>query len=60
MPRKTRDPRLIALLDKREKLQTDCERHYVRMKRAFNRLEKTRQALTRVCKRITALEENEP
>jgi len=60
MPRKTKDPRLIALFDKRHKLRADCERHYGRMKRAFNRLEKTRQQLARVCKRIIALEENQP
>jgi hypothetical protein len=56
MPRKTTDPRLIALLDKREKLRADCERHYSRMRRAFNRLEKSRRALTRLAKRIDALQ----
>src|SRR5262249_46593567 len=60
MPRKTQDPRLVALLDKRAKLTADFERHYARLKRAFNRLEKTRQALGRVYKRIIALEEIEP
>ncbi len=56
MLRKTTDPRLIALLDKRAKLQAECERHYGRMKRAFNRLEKARRALARIAKRIDALD----
>jgi hypothetical protein len=59
MPRKTKDPRLIALLDKREKLQTDCERHYRKLRLNFNRLEKSRQQLARLCKRINTFEENE-
>jgi hypothetical protein len=52
MPRKKTDPRLVALLDKPAKLQADCERHYARMRRAFNRLDKTRRQLARVSKRI--------
>ena len=52
--KKTTDPRLVALLDKQEKLRADCERSYQRMRRAFNRLEKTRQALNRLGKRIDA------
>lgn len=56
MPRKTTDPRRIALLDKRAMLQAECERHYGRMKRAFNRLEKARRALARIAKRIAALD----
>ena len=33
MPRKTIDPKRIALLDRQAKLQAECERHYGRMKR---------------------------
>jgi hypothetical protein len=57
MPRKkTSDPRLITLLDKRAKLQADCDKHYRRMRLAFNRLEKTRRQLVRIIKRIDAIE----
>ena len=55
MPRKKPDPRLAALLEKRHKLQAACEKHYGRMKCAFNRLEKTRRQLARVSKRIDDL-----
>ncbi len=56
MRRKTRDPRLVALMDKKAMLQADCEKHYRRMRLAFNRLEKSRQALARLAKRIDAME----
>jgi hypothetical protein len=56
MPRKkTSDPRLIALLDKKAKLQETCEREFRRMRRAFNRLEKNRRQLAKVTKRIDAM-----
>jgi hypothetical protein len=53
MPRKKTDPLLVALLDKRAELQADCDKHYTRMRRAFNRLEKTCRQLARVSKRIS-------
>ncbi len=57
MPRKrASNPRLIALLDKREKLRQGFERSYARMRRAFARMEKTRQALIRLSKRLDALD----
>lgn len=56
MTRKTRDPRMIAMLDKKAKLVAECERHYTRMRRCFNRLEKSRRALARLTKRIDAHE----
>lgn len=56
MPRKTQDPRRIALLDKREKLRADFDRAYARLRRSFRQMEKTRQALIRLAKRIDALD----
>ncbi|MHB1424529.1 MAG: hypothetical protein ACYC3I_15265 [Gemmataceae bacterium] len=56
MTRKKIDPRRAALQERADKLQAECERHYGRMRRAFNRLEKTRQALARVVKRIDTLD----
>ncbi|HTU18982.1 MAG TPA: hypothetical protein VMG10_13055 [Gemmataceae bacterium] len=60
MPRKRTDPRRIALEDKAAKLQAECERHYRRMRAAFNRLEKARRGLARVVKRIDALDAQPP
>ncbi|HKI36886.1 MAG TPA: hypothetical protein VKA46_33850 [Gemmataceae bacterium] len=54
MPRKTSDPRLIALLDQLAKAQADCDRYYARLKRAFNRHEKARRTVLRIEKRIDA------
>lgn len=56
MPRKTQDPRRIALLDKQEKLRRDFDRAYARMRRSFRQMEKTRQALIRLAKRLDALD----
>lgn len=56
MPRKRIDPRRVALEERAGKLQAECERHYRRMRLAFNRLEKSRRALARVTKRIEALD----
>ncbi len=52
MNRKTSDPRLIDMLDKRDKLRASCERYYARLKRAFNCLEKSRRQLARLDRRI--------
>ncbi len=55
MPRKkTSDPRLIALMDKREKLRRYFDRAYARMRRSFRQMEKSRLALIRLGKRIDA------
>jgi hypothetical protein len=56
MPRKRIDPKRQALEDRVAKLQAECERHYRRMRLAFNRLEKARRALARVSKRLEALD----
>jgi hypothetical protein len=56
MPRKTIDPKRLALLDRQAKLRSDYERAYTRLKRAFTRMEKCRQALIRLGKRLDALD----
>ncbi len=56
MPRKRIDPRRLALQQRAGKLQTECERHYGRMKRAFNRLEKARRALGRVMRQLEKMD----
>ena len=53
MPRgNTRDPKLLALLDKRVKLQAAWKRSYARMRCNFKCREKTRRQLARLSKRI--------
>jgi hypothetical protein len=53
MPReKTRDPKLLALLDRQEKLRRDFVRNYARMRRAFSRVKIDRRTLARLRKRI--------
>jgi hypothetical protein len=52
MPRKTKDPKLLALLDKAHRARADYERWYARLKRAFNALEKARQRIMRLQRRI--------
>jgi hypothetical protein len=54
--RKTTDPRLLALLDKKHKANERFERWYVRLKRAFTALEKERQRLMRLERAIRKLE----
>lgn len=56
MTRKIRDPKLLALLDKQEKLRRDFDRAYARMRRSFRQMEKTRLALIRLAKRLDALD----
>ncbi|HTU18902.1 MAG TPA: hypothetical protein VMG10_12655 [Gemmataceae bacterium] len=48
------NPQLAALEQKAEKLQAECERHYRKMRLAFNKLEKARRSLARVNARIDA------
>jgi hypothetical protein len=53
MPRgNTRDPNLLALLDKRAKLQAAWKRSYARMRCNFKCMEKTRRQLARLNKRV--------
>lgn len=52
MPRKTTDPKLVALLDRREKAAAACERWYARLARAFRALEKHRAQVRRLERRI--------
>jgi hypothetical protein len=46
--KKTTDPKRLALLDKADKARADYEKWYARMRRAFNRCEKSRLKLTRL------------
>ena len=43
MPRKTTNPKRIALLNRLDKCREDFERWYSRTKRAFGRMEKAKQ-----------------
>jgi hypothetical protein len=56
MPRKRIDPKRVALLDRQAKLRRDFERSYARMRRAVNRMEKARQAIVRIDRRLAALD----
>src|SRR5262249_39911986 len=56
IPRHKDDPRRDALEERAAKLRVECEKHYARMWRAFNKLEKTRRALALVVKRLDALD----
>jgi hypothetical protein len=56
MPRKTIDPKRVALLDRQAKLRADYERAYTRMKRAFTRMEKCRKALARLARQLEQME----
>ena len=59
MPRKTTDPRIIALKDKQDNARAAFERWYARMRRAVNALEVQRQAVARLGRRIRTLEQGE-
>jgi hypothetical protein len=52
MPRKTQDPKCIALLDRLDRCRADFERWYGRLKRAFTRLEKIRRQITRLNRQL--------
>ena len=56
MPRKTTDPRRIALEDKADRARADFEPWYVRCKRAFTAMEKARQRLARLQRQLAQLE----
>jgi hypothetical protein len=59
MPRKTIDPALVALHDRRQRAIADFERDYSRLKRVFTRMEKTRARLRRITRRIAQLEDGQ-
>ena len=52
MPRKTRDPVLIALLDEQHKTTLQYEQWYSRLKRTFTRMDKLKKKLVRLAKKI--------
>ena len=56
VPRKTIDPKRLALLDRQDKLRADFERSYSRMKRAFTRMEKARRAIARLARQLVKLD----
>jgi hypothetical protein len=56
MPRKTTEPRLIALKDRQDKARAAFERWYARMRRAVNAMESNRRAVARLERRICALD----
>jgi hypothetical protein len=57
MPRKTTDPRVIALKDKQEQARATFARWYARLRRAVAAMEKQRRLLARLERRIRNLEE---
>lgn len=59
MPRKSQDPRLVAALDRRERLCEQFERDFRRLKRVFGRLDQARKAIGRLDRRIRALQDQE-
>lgn len=52
MKRKTQDPALVAWLDKARQAQAEFERWYRRARRAFTGMEKARQKMARLQRRI--------
>jgi hypothetical protein len=50
--KKTADPVLVALLDKAAKAREEFERWYRRLKAAFTRMERARQRLLRLERKI--------
>jgi hypothetical protein len=57
VPRKTTDPRLIALEDEQDKARAAFERWYGRMRRAVNAMEAQRRTLARLGRRVRKIEE---
>lgn len=55
--KKTQDPKVIALMDRKAKIQRSWFRNYQRVRRAFNALEKDRKALDRINRRLAKLHE---
>jgi hypothetical protein len=56
MPRKTIDPRRLALLDRQAKLRQQFEKGFSRLLRITHRLEKTRRALGRLARQLEQAE----
>jgi hypothetical protein len=56
MPRKTTDPKLIALKDRLDKAGQGCDRWWRRLRRAVNALEKLRRQMARLSRQIHDLE----
>ncbi len=54
MAKKTSDPKLIALLDKRAMVQAAHDRAFARLVRAVNKLSKCRAQLRRIGKAVRA------
>lgn len=54
-PRKTIDPRLVALREREVKEQERFTRWYGRLRRAITAMEKSRRAIVRIQKRIRDL-----
>lgn len=52
--RKSTDPTLVALMDEQAKTIGDFDRWYARMKRAFSRMDKLKNKLSRLARRIEA------
>ncbi len=60
MPRKTIDPRCVALLDRQAKVRQQFERDFSRLVRVTHRLEKTRRALARLARQVEQLDAAAP
>jgi hypothetical protein len=56
MPRKTIDPKRVALLDRQAKLRQQFERDFSRLLRITHRLEKCRKGLARLARQLEAME----
>lgn len=52
MPRKTQDPKLIALMDQRDKAQQDFAKAYSRFRRATGRMHKALGRIKRLTRQI--------
>ena len=52
MPRKTKDPALVVLMDEQKRTVAEFERWYARCKRAFTRMDKIKKKLVRLGKRL--------
>ena len=52
MPRKTADPKLVALTDALDIERAACDRWYARLKRAFTALDKAKRRCHRLARRI--------
>jgi hypothetical protein len=60
MPRKTNDPRKVALNDRIEKCRADFEKWYARARRAFTRMDKTKRTIVRLQRQLARLDGQSP